>query len=456
MKAIGYHTYAGGLAVGVAEHFELAGLGEHDGYGNEIKALNFDGVPLWASYDQWPRQRGRGASAVPFIFSNPPCAPFSFASAGRFYAWDADPRLHLWKDIVRLIPEAQPDILSIESVVPAWTRGREFIDQLAATAATWGYSTTVLLHNARWLGSVQDRKRVFFNFHKIQAAWPEPNFDNYVTVRDILKGVKVSEASKKRYSEAVMLAPHRAALYHSLPNGGRLSKAFNLKHGPNAERHAHNNKVIGRPGFLTARLAWDAPGPVFMGSGCILHPEEPRSLYPEEINAYTGFPKDWKWPDYGIDKLGTYASQGVSPLGGRWLGAGAKESIERGRRINRPDYAIVDGLSREGWARGRMIISDDPAGYADVMTEDQLVGPPQEPKKPRKMREGGPKIAFDPTAPIGSRMPGSGEFIRGLIVKGVDATDILEQVHAQFPGSKATKADVSWNRAKLRKEGVSV
>ena len=205
-NAIGYHTYAGGLAVGVARHFNLAGLGEHDGYGNAIKALNFPGVPLWDRYDQWPKTRGKGAKAVPFIFSNPPCAIFSLASAGRSTTWQEDPRLQLWKDIVRLIPEVQPDILAIESVVPAWIKGRQLIDGLAATAAGWGYSTTILLHNAKWLGAVQDRKRVFFIFHNIQAEWPEPNFDNYVTVRDAIGKVKVPVAEKRRYEREAMLS----------------------------------------------------------------------------------------------------------------------------------------------------------------------------------------------------------------------------------------------------------
>lgn len=454
LNAIGYHTYAGGLAVGVARHFNLAGLGEHDGYGDMIKTLNFPNVPLFPSYDRWPKERGRGAKAVPFIFSNPPCAIFSVASAGRSTTWEQDPRLQLWKDIVRLIPKADPDILAIESVVPAWTKGRVFCDRLAATAAGWGYSTTILLHNAKFLGAVQDRKRIFILFHKINAEWPEPDFDNYVTVRDVLKGVKVSAATWKRYSAEAMLSPKRAALYELLPNGGHLHKAFNDLNGDDPDRHA-DGRVIGRPGFLTVRLKWDAPGPVFMGSGHILHPQEPRSLYPEEINAYAGFPPEWVWPDYGLAKLSTFASQGVSPLGGSWLGRGALASIERGRRINRPTYAVVDGLSRGAWGYGRQVISDDPGSYARPFTEVELATAPAP-------AHGAPaKRSEAPTprpAGTGTARPGSGARIRELLkAGGLNQAEILVIVHREFPTSKAGPSDIAWNRAKLRKdEGVEV
>ena len=56
----------------------------------------------------------------------------------------------------------------------------------------------------------------------------------------------------------------------------------------------------------------------------------------------------------------------------------------------------------------------------------------------------------------GSKKPGSGVRIRELIMKGWDADRILETIHKEFPGSKAAKSDVAWNRGKLKKDGEKV
>lgn len=49
---------------------------------------------------------------------------------------------------------------------------------------------------------------------------------------------------------------------------------------------------------------------------------------------------------------------------------------------------------------------------------------------------------------------GSGTFIRELLLKDVGVEAILKQVHARFPDSKAGPSDISWNRSKLRKDGL--
>lgn len=55
-----------------------------------------------------------------------------------------------------------------------------------------------------------------------------------------------------------------------------------------------------------------------------------------------------------------------------------------------------------------------------------------------------------------ARKPGSGARIRELILKGVDPEKILATIHKEFPGSKAKASDISWNKGKLRKEGVKI
>lgn len=60
-------------------------------------------------------------------------------------------------------------------------------------------------------------------------------------------------------------------------------------------------------------------------------------------------------------------------------------------------------------------------------------------------------------APPASGKPakGSGARIREMLLAGRGTPDILTTIHAEFPGSKATSADISWNKQKLRNDARS-
>jgi site-specific DNA-cytosine methylase len=437
--AFGFHVYAGGLAVGVARHFELLGLGEHGGYGDAVKALNFPEVPLFPAFDRWPRERGRGARRCRFAFANPPCAPFSVASAGRATAWHQDPRLAYFRDVFELLPDVEPDVMAVESVTQAWLKGRNMVDGLAKRAAGWGYSTTVLLHNARFVGNVQNRQRAFFVFHRIAVDWDPPDFGASLTVGEVLRRAKVPAAERRRFAEEAELTGFRRTLWERTPPGGNMRNVFD-KVVKKPERGPNGN-VRGRPGFLTYKLNPARPALVFIGGNHILHPTEPRALYPSEINAVVGFPPGWRWPDWNLDRIARFASQGVSPHVGEWFARGVARSIDRGRRINRPSYVLRDELRPDVPVR---VVADDP-GSMDVPPFEVVTPPP--PKEPRPVRNGDAR-----ERPVRT---GSGAFIRELLVRGVPTDEILRLNRERFPASKATASDVAWNRGRLRKEGVT-
>lgn len=61
----------------------------------------------------------------------------------------------------------------------------------------------------------------------------------------------------------------------------------------------------------------------------------------------------------------------------------------------------------------------------------------------------GKSVTGEPKAP---RKLGSGAFIRNLLATTkLTEAQIVEKVHAEFPGSKATVKDVVWNRRQLKK-----
>lgn len=83
----------------------------------------------------------------------------------------------------------------------------------------------------------------------------------------------------------------------------------------------------------------------------------------------------------------------------------------------------------------------------------------QPPSKPLAAR-GRPPATPSGIRPSGdiNMVPGDGEksgaFIRRCLTAGMTDDDILATVHGHFEGSKASKSDISWNKQKLRKEGI--
>lgn len=370
------------------------------------------------------------------------CAPFSVAAAGRATSWRHDPRLRFFHDIFGLLPDVEPEVLAIESVTQSWTKGKELVDTLARDAARWGYSTTVLLHNARHVGNVQNRKRVFYVFHKIAVDWDPPDFEPTLTVGRVLKGIKVTAAERRRYPE-VQLTGLRQRLWEESPPGGNLRNTYDELF-PKPKLNP-NGTVQGRPGFLSYKLDPNRSGLVFIGSNHILHPTEPRALYPSEINALVGFPPDWRWPEeLRTDRLSVFASQGVSPTVGAWLAKGIRASLERGKRLNRPTYALRDELRPPGT---RLILSEAPQELDLVPWTPPAApaaAPPSAPRQAASARDQRPG------------RPGSGAYIRELLIQGVPRDEILRLNLERFPASKAGPSDVAWNRGRLRQEGVKL
>lgn len=440
--AIGVDVFAGGLSVGVQRHFNVVAHYEHGAYGANVVRLNHPEIRLFQSASEWPRAPrfpGR-RERVRFIFANPPCAPWSSSSAGRSCPWHADPRVQMFRDAVDLLPSIGPDVLAVESVTNAWT-----IDD------SWGreLAKTVLLHDAQWLGVPQARRRLFYVFHRVAVAWLTPDFTRRTTVREAWRGLRVPASTKKTW-DATISQTYRALALETR-QGETMAKAFNRLY-PEPELN-HRGQVKGRPSFLVRRLALDKPSCVVLGEQKLIHPTENRVLYPEELAALVGFPRDYRWPtDERLSKIALMMSQGVSPIVGAWLAEGVAASIERSKRLNRPFLAVQDYRTAPG---SYHVLDEDPEAF-EVPVRPPWNGPD------RPVRDDPPVARRRAEAPVRTvtRQPqtlGSGAFIRSLLVEGGHTTqEILEAVHARFPGRKTTAADVAWNKGRLRKEGVAI
>lgn len=336
MKALGVDIFAGGFSAGVEKHFEVWGHLEHAPYGESTVKLN---RPGWMYQAGGPRSWADVTGPVDFIYCNPPCAPYSQAAAGRAMAWHEDPRLQCARDCVGLLYEIHPQVLAIESVVEAWTKGRDFWLTMAKRAGNdLGYSTTVLLHDASRLGVPQRRKRVFFVFHKVDlgGTFEDENPTPEVSVAQAFKGLRIQ--TKRAWD--VRLPERLEKLWHASKPGEKLFQAYDRLY-PDPPRNARG-QAEGRPGFLVRRLPWEEPAGVLLG-GSLIHPKEPRYLYREELNALATFPSDWAWPSgMGFAEASTLASRGVAPKVGEWLARNVRKALERGRRLNRTSIGVMD------------------------------------------------------------------------------------------------------------------
>lgn len=336
-NAIGAHIYAGGFTSGVSAHFNVLAHLEHSGYGADVVKLNFPDLPIHAGGPStWPEKWPRGADRPRFGFANPPCAIWSGAAAGRAGRWQDDPRLEMHYDIVNYMTnDVAVDILAVESVPPSFTKGREHVDKLIECGYSSGYSTTIVMHNAKHLGVPQNRSRIFYVFHKIAVEWEHPEFGTPTTVRQALKGITYRPG--KGYDPT--LPPKIAALAPYAKPGEGLAKVFNHRF-PDAARNERGN-IKGRPSFLDGRAPWDRPANVVI-AGKMIHPEANRFMSQEELAAICSFPKSYKWPPGDFNTISGYMSRGVMPKVGSWLAENVNRALVTNRRINRPTAAVLD------------------------------------------------------------------------------------------------------------------
>lgn len=343
IAALGAHIYAGGFTVGVSKHFNVLAHLEHSGYGADVVKLNFPQLPIYAGGPAtWPT---KFPERPQFLYANPPCAIWSVATVGRSTHWKDDPRLAMHHDIFKYsIDTIRVDVVAIESVPPSFTKGREHVDYLVDQAAAHSYSTTIVKHNAKWLGVPQNRSRIFYVFHRLAIPWEHPSFGEPTTVRQALRKVKVGKGfDTKLPADIAFLAAHAGP-------GEGLTGVYDRMY-PEPPRNARGG-AKGRPSFLLGRAPWDKPSGVVI-AGTVIHPEELRYMSQDELSVICGFPKDYKWPKGDCGTISGYMSRGVMPPVGEWLGENIARAFDQNKRLNTTEASVLD-------------VADPPGGYYDL------------------------------------------------------------------------------------------
>lgn len=449
--ALGIDIFAGLFTVGVKQAgFNVLGHLEHGKYGVKTAAANWPDMPIAVGIENWnlPKLRNK----VDFLYSNPPCAAWSTMNHTAMRTWHEQiERLQFVRDGVNAAKEIAPEAWCWESVPNAWRHGRAFVLELAEDLCSAGYHVTLLLQNNKYMGVPQDRKRVFLIGHKRPLMWPR--FTRVSTVAETLALIP------KKLPKPPVSKPNDP-LYRGWD---KLWKA--------CPRHKYNLydtfNAMGRPDWMrkpiaiVKRLKPDVPAPVMLSSFSRLHPHEPRELTWYEWLALCGLPMNFKTGATGWDASTRELARAVMPPVGKWLGRSVLEGLSERPIRGRPTIRIVDHTDPKNireellWTLGdhpheRMQKYEPPPFDPDAPKVSKQACPPKAPPKvgDRARKGGTVKMRNAPVVRIGS-----GFRIRQMLVKGMQADAILAVIHKEFPGSKATNSDISWNRGKLRAQG---
>jgi DNA (cytosine-5)-methyltransferase 1 len=392
----------------------------------------------------------------------PPCAAWSVAGYTKTKGtdkWKTDPRVNCTRQHFGLLANYRPKVWVWESVTQAFTKGREFCDALAQEAISLGYSVTYLLHDSRWLGLPQVRKRFFMVCHRVEFTPTKPDFTKTYTPSEFLS--RVRDRGGRDDQPYVSSRAVDLTLLKEVRPGERLSKFWErhcMKGIPPGEweRNASGG-CVGRPPFGIVRLPTDGPCGAIVGYGMI-HPTEDRYLSTRELQVLSGFPQDYQFTPNGANARASEIARGVCPPVGEWLARAVASAISRGKEVETPTLTLIDYRQPPGYSMP-LTIGGPPTGGTSPQEEGGGDVVPWTPPKPRE------STAVRPVAPgfsggndgKGRRGPvarpqGIGEYIRQLLVEGRYTTEqIVAAVRHKFPQSRATAADVAWNRTKLSK-----
>lgn len=472
--ALGAYIFAGGFSVGVRKHFRLLAHFEEGMYGVETAQHNLPELrgKVYTDPKTWPISEYAGA--VDFLFANPPCAPWSVCSAGRKIPWRLDPRTGCAQRVFDLLGKIQPSVWAWESVRPAFSKGREMVDEMVKQAHRMGYHATALMVEGTRHGVPQKRPRFFLVLSKYELPWSPTRVRGVPTVGDAFAKKFASHTITKEGSKFFM------RLVKKTKPGQRTAALFNQLYPERvAEGERTGEWVRGRPSFQNIRLEADKPSCVLTGGAKQIHPTEDRFITVEESGALCGYPRGFRFLG-SVGKQYQQVAQAVMPPVGEYIARMARAGIDARKKVRETKFERVEIFTDH--------VDREPLVVGQVPITKTILLPPSKPKKEKlsageKMRRAKERAAADPdTRPVhakpkrgeqlelklgkkvhdprpqkanGAPKPkrGSGARIRELLQKGWADEKILATIHREFPESRAQKSDVNWNRRKLRQEG---
>jgi len=333
LVALGVYIFAGGFTVGVSRHFKVRAHLEDGMFGVATTKLNFPKLPVFPEIKSWPLKT-LAAEKIDFIYSNPPCSPWS--ATGRSSRrggdnWRTDLRVSCVINSFNVFKKVRPHVWVWESVPRAFTSGRDLVDDLTRQALRAGYSVTYFLTDASFHGLPQRRRRFHMVVHNVALSFPKPSM-KIVTVGEALKGIESSWLPK-------VSNPDSLKLIKQVKQGESARHVFD-RLNPKAKKSKKLNRIVGRPAWMNHRLDPDKPSGTLIGAGHCFHPTAHRIISPEEQAALCGYPKGYKWAGHPGSWY-AQISRAVTPVIGDYLGGVARRGIEKGE-VTRGKVVLID------------------------------------------------------------------------------------------------------------------
>lgn len=337
LRALGVYIYGGGFYYGMkkAGYDVVAHL--EDGPIVNTTVFNHNSPEVLIRYaPDWGLETYR--NNVDVVFCNPPCAIWSpigiSVSRGRD-AYKTDPRLECWENCIKVGLAVQPKALLVETVPRGYTLGLPFLKEKARQMQEAGYSVTIFLHSIRWMGSPQNRQRLFFiatkgfKWEPLEGPW-----DESVTVGKVLDAVTEEGEPYWPMPKGWVDIYNQIAVDQKKPSFRDLCLAAGLKN---------------KPSFMNYRLPYNGHMGAFTG-GHFLHPLQPRSLTMPEMRALCGYPETYSFPDHRSWKCcGSVFAQAVMPAAGDYIGRSVAAAIEK----NEPNHHGVEVMTVYDWRKTR-------------------------------------------------------------------------------------------------------
>lgn len=348
-KALGVHIFAGGFTLGVKTVFDVRQQFEDGKFGGATMAVNQPDVEVVNAFAQWKDHYAAAREeGVEFVYANPPCAPWSVAG----HSWknkrtiearwhERDPRTSCVYQTFEVLEGVRPKVWAWESVCPAFTKGRDMIDQLTKRAHDLGYSASYVFLQATDLGVPQRRKRMFVMFHSVEFDWHYPRVETPMTVADAWKSAFGSSFGQSETAEHYPINDAARALLKHVEPGSGLRHGWKQMMAKQGLPYEYNERghVKGRPAFNTVRVALDKPAPTMIGGAHMYHPHYDRPLTPKEAQVLCTYPPTYEFQGSVGDRHSQMA-KAVMPRVGAWLAMNVNRALELGRPTQGKTYYV--------------------------------------------------------------------------------------------------------------------
>lgn len=281
----------------------------------------------------------KGKNTIRVLAGCAPCQPFSSYA---FKKKKKDPNKYdLLYEFGRLVEEVMPDIVTMENVTQIINFKEkpvlhDFVDKLVSL----GYSVDLNRVFCPDYGIPQTRKRIVLLASKlgyISIIPPTHNKNNYVTVRDVIGGLKPIAAGETDKDDplhrSTALTPLNLKRIQSTPYGGSW-------HDWPEELvlDCHKKKGGKTYGSVYGRMEWDKPSPTMttqctgLGNGRFGHPEQDRAISIREAALLQTFPKTFRFfqdeRTISITIASRYIGNAVPPKLGETIAQSIKNHIK--------------------------------------------------------------------------------------------------------------------------------